>query len=218
MNKVNIIGLDSIKTELMKRIMDLGVVEISSQDTKLTDPEWTSYVKKDGNENVVNNLDVKISQINEVLNTLELYDTSKRPLFTTRKTISSDEFRKKLEEMIIKKKGVIYIQKGNRLSKHAIEYSLNNWWKENYSDRSDLEFRETRPGEIFPGEINIDNTKKSGEPFQIREDGTICIDSIRDRRMGTRSSIQNLARLGLSSTPFVGPLSEIEFGVKGTVA
>jgi len=98
MNKVNIIGLDSIKTELMKRIMDLGVVEISSQDTKLTDPEWTSYVKKDGNENVVNNLDVKISQINEVLNTLELYDTSKRPLFTTRKTISSDEFRKKLEE------------------------------------------------------------------------------------------------------------------------
>jgi len=97
MNKVNIIGLDSIKAELIKRIMDLGVVEISSQDTKLTDPEWISYVKKDGNENVVNNLDVKISQINEVLNTLELYDTSKRPLFTARKTISSDEFSKALE-------------------------------------------------------------------------------------------------------------------------
>ena len=97
MNKVNIIGLDSIKAELIKRIMDLGVVEISSQDTKLTDPEWISYVKKDGNENVVNNLDVKISQINEVLNTLEMYDTSKRPLFTARKTISSDEFSKALE-------------------------------------------------------------------------------------------------------------------------
>ncbi|MDD4436734.1 MAG: hypothetical protein PHS04_01725, partial [Tissierellia bacterium] len=64
MNKISIIGLDSIKTELIKRIMELGVVEISSQDTKLTDPEWINYVKKDGNENVVFNLDVKISQIN----------------------------------------------------------------------------------------------------------------------------------------------------------
>ena len=45
MNKINIVGLDSIKTELIKRIMDLGVVEISSQDFKLTDPEWNSYVK-----------------------------------------------------------------------------------------------------------------------------------------------------------------------------
>ncbi|MDD2397499.1 MAG: V-type ATP synthase subunit I [Tissierellia bacterium] len=98
MNKINIIGLDSIKTELIKKIMDLGVVEISSQDTKLTDSEWITYVKKDGNENVVFNLDVKISQINEVLNTLEMYDTSKRPLFSTRKTISSSEFIKALEE------------------------------------------------------------------------------------------------------------------------
>ena len=98
MNKINIIGLDGIKTELIKRIMDLGVVEISSQDTKLTDPEWIAYVKKDGNEDVVFNLDVKISQINEVLNTLEMYDKSKRPLFSTRKTISSNEFSKALEE------------------------------------------------------------------------------------------------------------------------
>ena len=83
MNKISIIGLDSIKTELIKRIMELGVVEISSQDTKLTDPEWINYVKKDGNENVVFNLDVKISQINEVLNSLDMYDTSKRPLHFT---------------------------------------------------------------------------------------------------------------------------------------
>ena len=98
MNKISIIGLDSIKTELIKRTMDLGVVEISSQDSKLTDPEWTSYVKKDGNENEVHNLDVKISQVSEVLDSLEKYDTSKGPLFKTRKTITSDEFTKALEK------------------------------------------------------------------------------------------------------------------------
>ena len=97
MNKISIIGLNNIKTELIKEIMDLGVVEISSQDSKLTDPEWTSCVKKDGNENEVINFDVKISRINEVLNSLEKYDKSKRPLFNTRKSISSDEFNKALQ-------------------------------------------------------------------------------------------------------------------------
>ena len=97
MNKISIIGLNSIKQQLIKQIMDLGVVEISSLDSKLTDPEWTSYVKKDGNENEVVNLDVKISKINEVLNSLDRYDKSKRPLFSTRKSISSDEFNKALQ-------------------------------------------------------------------------------------------------------------------------
>ena len=87
MNKINIIGLDNIKTDLIKEIMDLGVVEINSQDSKLTDPEWTSYVKKDGNENEVLDLDAKISKVNEVLISLERYDTSKKPLFSVRSSI-----------------------------------------------------------------------------------------------------------------------------------
>lgn len=93
MNKISIIGLNRIKKELIKEIMDLGVVEISSQDFRLTDPEWISYVKKDGNENEVLDLDVKISKINEVLNSLEKYDTSKKPLFSIRNSISSEKFK-----------------------------------------------------------------------------------------------------------------------------
>ena len=98
MNKISIIGLNSIKTELIKEVMELGVVEISSQDTKLTDPEWISYVKKDGNEDEVLDLDAKISKISEVLNSLERYDTSKKPLFSTRNSISLEKFRKSFED------------------------------------------------------------------------------------------------------------------------
>jgi V/A-type H+-transporting ATPase subunit I len=97
MNKISIIGLNSIKTELIKEIMDLGAVEISSQDSKLTDPEWISYVKKDGNENEVLDLDAKISKVNEVLNSLERYDKSKRPLFSSRNSISAEKFKKAFE-------------------------------------------------------------------------------------------------------------------------
>jgi len=72
--------------------MDLGVVEISAQDSKLTDPDWISYVKKDGNENEVLNYDAKLSKISEVLNSLEKYDKSKKPLFSTRRSLSTKEF------------------------------------------------------------------------------------------------------------------------------
>lgn len=94
MNKIGIIGLNSEKSLLIKDIMDLGVVEVSSQDSKLTDPEWISYVKKDGNESKVLNFDAKISELDEVLASLDKYDTRKKPLISTRKTITSEEFDK----------------------------------------------------------------------------------------------------------------------------
>ncbi len=92
MSKVSIIGLNNQKSSIIKEIMDLGVVEINSQDSKLSDPEWISYVKKDGNDEEVLNYDAKISKINDVLITIEQYDKSKKPLFSTRRLISFKEF------------------------------------------------------------------------------------------------------------------------------
>lgn len=96
MSKISIIGLNKEKSLLIKDIMDLGVVEISAQDSKLTDDQWISYVKKDGNESEVSSYDARISKIGEVLASLEKYDTSKRPLFSTRKYITSKEFDQRL--------------------------------------------------------------------------------------------------------------------------
>jgi V/A-type H+-transporting ATPase subunit I len=96
MNKISIVGLNREKSLLIRDIMDLGVVEISSQDDKLTDPEWLPYVKKDGNENEVLNYDAKISKISEVLSSLEKYDSTKKPLFSTRKNITVKEFNDKV--------------------------------------------------------------------------------------------------------------------------
>ena len=158
MNKISIIGLNNIKTELIKEIMDLGVVEISSQDSKLTDPEWISYVKKDGNENEVVNLDAKISRINEVLNSLEKYDKSKRPLFNTRKSISSDEFNKALQNNDFVSENITKVYELNRLlnelhsEENKIEaaiLSLNPWVKYDIP----LNMTETKYTSIITGAI-----------------------------------------------------------------
>ncbi len=109
MNKISIVGLNTEKSLLIKDIMDLGVVEISSQDAKLTDPEWLTYVKKDGNENEVSNYDAKISKINEVLLSLEKYDHTKKPLFSTRKVITAGEFNDSISKNVDTEKNVVRI-------------------------------------------------------------------------------------------------------------
>ena len=160
MNKINIIGLDNIKTDLIKEIMDLGVVEINSQDSKLTDPEWTSYVKKDGNENEVLDLDAKISKVNEVLISLERYDTSKKPLFSVRSSISSEKFKKAFEENLKVSENVNKVHGLNKSfnelcseenKTEAAISSLKPWIKYEIP----LEMTETKYTSIFIGIVPI---------------------------------------------------------------
>lgn len=168
MNKISIIGLNTHKPSVIKEIMDLGVVEISSQELKLTDPEWISVVKKDGNENEVLNYDAKISKINDVLVSLESRDKSKKPLFSTKDIISLSEFENKMlnkestEEVISK---LLELNKTyNDLSseENKIEasiLSLKPWIKY----EPPLELSETRYTSIFigvfPNIINIEKLK-----------------------------------------------------------
>jgi len=176
MNKISIIGLNSTKSLLIKDLMDLGVVEISSQDSKLTDPEWISYVKKDGNENKVLDYDAKISKISEVLSSLEKYDTSKKPLFSTRKSISSKEFDKALlnsssiEENVAK---VLELNKSlNELSSEenkteAAILSLKPW----VSYEIPLELNETKYTSIFTGVVpNIADIEKLKSDLEQKTD------------------------------------------------
>lgn len=160
MNKISIIGLNNKKRELIKEIMELGVVEISSQDYRLTDPEWISYVKKDGNENEVSDLDAKISKINEVINSLERYDTSKKPLFSTRSSISSERFKKAFEDDLSVSENVNKVHELNKSynelcseenkTESAI-LSLKPWIKYEIP----LEITETKYTSIFTGIVPI---------------------------------------------------------------
>ncbi len=168
MNKISIVGLNSEKSWLVKDIMDLGVVEVSSQDSKLADPDWLRYVRKDGNEDAVLNYDTKISKINDVLITLESYDTSKKPLFSTRKLVSSKEFDDMIDNINVIDGNVskmVELSKSyndlcseqNKLEASIL--SLKPWVKYELP----LEFRETIYTSIFigvvPGVIDVDRLK-----------------------------------------------------------
>lgn len=160
MNKINIIGLNSVKTGLIKELMDLGVVEISSQDTKLTDPEWITYIEKDGNENEILNLDSKISKTDEVLNYLDKYDNRKKPMIASRRTVTVKEYENSLERLseIEKNTDIIlnliseyneYSSEQNKIEANIM--SLKPWI--GYS--VPLEMNKTRNTHIFTGVVPI---------------------------------------------------------------
>lgn len=172
MNKISAIGLDAVKTGLLKDLMDLGVVEISSQESKLTDPDWISYIEKDGNENEVLNFDARISKINLVIESLNKYDKSKKPMFSTRKTVSNNEFESALLNKDKIEENVDYILKlNNQLNELSTEenkivtniISLKPW----VSYDIPIESNETKYTSIFigvvPNIVNIENLKAQVE-------------------------------------------------------
>ena len=114
MNKISIVGLNREKASIISDIMDLGVVEISSQDAKLTDPEWLPYVSKDGNEDKVLGYDAKLSKIDEVLSCLEKYDNSKSPLISTRRSITNKEFNDKVNRNLSTEENVSKVLELNK--------------------------------------------------------------------------------------------------------
>ena len=92
MNKFSAIGLDTTEEALVASLMDLGVAELNSQDSKLADEEWSALVSRKGKDIEVAELDGELNTIDNALKTLDAYDTSKKPLFKTRKAITEKDF------------------------------------------------------------------------------------------------------------------------------
>ena len=101
MKKVSVIGLSDKKAQLLKEIMDLGVVEINNQENKLSNEQWRELVEKDGDESTVGELDDKISVTSVALEALDKYFLGKKPLFKTRKPLTESEFNNQLGDLAL---------------------------------------------------------------------------------------------------------------------
>lgn len=67
MNKLSVIGMNSEKEDLIKALMDLGVVEISSSANKLQDENWVGLVERDGDEENASLYDKELGRVDNAL-------------------------------------------------------------------------------------------------------------------------------------------------------
>ncbi len=98
MNKLSVIGMIAEKQDLIKSLMDLGIIEITATTDKLQDEEWSGLVTKDGDEENVAIQDKELTRATNALDVLDKYTKIKKPLFVTRKAITRSEFDKKCED------------------------------------------------------------------------------------------------------------------------
>ena len=98
MKKVAVIGLDTVKEELISALMDLGAVQVTDQGQRFTaDERWKDLGVRDGDENRVTSLEMEINRAALALETLEKYSTEKGPLFVTRRAMKKADFARTLE-------------------------------------------------------------------------------------------------------------------------
>lgn len=102
MQKLAVIGLDTEKEILMSKLSALGAVELIDQKDKLEDDLWKDMVVQDDNMAYAQQLDRKAGRAQAALEIIERFDTSKAPLFATRKRMK----RKDVEAMAADLSGV----------------------------------------------------------------------------------------------------------------
>lgn len=99
LSKLSVIGLNDSKNQVLTEIMDLGVVEISNPDNKLSDEQWSQFVKRDGDEKSLSRLQTKLSETSQAIEILEKYRKTKKPLFRVRRPMADAAF----QEEVLKK-------------------------------------------------------------------------------------------------------------------
>ena len=91
MQKVSVIGLDKIKGRLIARMMDLEAVELTDQTEKLSEEFWAENTVQDGAQDQVTYFEGKIGRAAQALDIIDQYGELKKPLFKTRRIVTSEE-------------------------------------------------------------------------------------------------------------------------------
>ncbi len=124
MEKVAILGLDTVKEELITKLMDIGIVEIHDQSTVGFDEELLSKYSKDSNEEEAIVLDGQVNRISAALETLRTYDQRKKPFFTTRTSMSDRKFKYIISRQEEIQKNVDYVT-GLNDELHTMQETIN---------------------------------------------------------------------------------------------
>lgn len=92
MKRISVAGMAEDRKDLIRKLQKLGAVEISNQDWKLSDPQWAQQVQKGDREPELTEIEVQLAKTRLAIETLERYDTAKKPLIFTRRLMDEDSF------------------------------------------------------------------------------------------------------------------------------
>ena len=189
MKKFSIIGLDTVKEDLISRLMDLGAVQINDASARLQDEEMQGLGERDGDEERAVSLDAYANRVSTAVETLEANCDIKKPLFSTRREMGKREFESILENRAEISKNVEHILKLNtrlhdrqeQINKINVNLVMLRPWLE-YDLPLDL--KETRCVDFDLGFVPITvNMEELRAAVMEANENTIMKEINRDREM-----------------------------------
>ena len=88
MHKVSIMGLEYDKIEILERLMNIGVLDISDIGDRVLSEEWSDLVHSGNSDEEVLELESDIEKVKSALNT-SLYMMKEKSLFLPLKELST---------------------------------------------------------------------------------------------------------------------------------
>ncbi len=93
MSKITMLGVEDQREALVKSLMDIGAVEISSSDA----PEYEELAERPDVKDELSDIGIEISHVRAALVSLDKYCPAKKKMFQTRREMTSAEFSKVYE-------------------------------------------------------------------------------------------------------------------------
>lgn len=90
MKKIRVVAMADRREELLKGLLELGCVEISEPDEKLSDPAWSALLKRE--TSALAQTRTEIADVNTALEAIKRHAPVKEGMFVPRRTVSQKEF------------------------------------------------------------------------------------------------------------------------------
>jgi len=92
MQKLDLIGFEEDKENIIKALMKAGTVHIVDSREKLEEDEWNELVHSENAEELIAEIDEKLARIKSAIEYLSKYSTAKKALFAPKRKISEGEY------------------------------------------------------------------------------------------------------------------------------
>ncbi|MDD3839529.1 MAG: V-type ATP synthase subunit I [Clostridia bacterium] len=99
MKKMFLVGHQNDKQEIVKRLQQMGNVEIISLENKIKDQQMGDSVEKDMDSEAVKVLDERIDKIKYSIDFISAYDNAKKGLFAGKEELTTEKYREFINDI-----------------------------------------------------------------------------------------------------------------------
>ena len=103
MNRLSVVGLEENRDKVLKKLQELGVVQIDDPTEKLLDDEWAGLVRRDGDDDRLSRIEARMASVEQAIDAVTRFANTPDKgggLFASREKLSRSEYEDKVSNEV----------------------------------------------------------------------------------------------------------------------